>query len=261
MTASHVTRGRCAPASSGHGGRRTRLLVAAVVAALGCSTRPREEPVIVRPPPVPVVLATDTGGIPAFPPLLYAAGAQGEVVVDLAVGPDGRVDSSATRVVTTAHALFTDAVRAVLPRWRVTSPTALDTARGPRRVRVEFTIGDSVGMPTFTRVAGGARGTPTRYVVGERPLRGTGRALASGPVADSVVAAVRAATHDAIVRSVLYFPRDGAATARWIGEKRPNKGGYSRDTGRCVVVRRAGAPGAWVARCQTGSTIEALYQH
>lgn len=52
--------------------------------------------------------------VPVYPDSLWRAGAGGRVVVELVVEPDGRVEESTLRVVSSTHAGFTSAVRAAL---------------------------------------------------------------------------------------------------------------------------------------------------
>jgi TonB family protein len=68
-------------------------------------TRPPEREL----PPLRAVTGT---GIPKYPDVLKNAGIEGEVLVTIAVDPDGRV--AAFEVIKSSHTLFTDAVRTAL---------------------------------------------------------------------------------------------------------------------------------------------------
>jgi TonB family protein len=61
----------------------------------------------------PVVLAAPS---PRYPPLLRAAGIEGEVILEAVVGRDGRAETETVRVVYASHRGFEDAAREVLER-------------------------------------------------------------------------------------------------------------------------------------------------
>lgn len=63
---------------------------------------------------------------PRFPDALRAQRMEGSVVVQFLVGVDGRVDASSMKVVSSPHALFTAAVRNVLPGFRFEPAHAAD---------------------------------------------------------------------------------------------------------------------------------------
>jgi len=58
------------------------------------------------------------GAEPRYPEMLRRGGVDGRVVVQFVVDTAGRVEPGSVRVVVSDHALFTDAVRAALPRLR-----------------------------------------------------------------------------------------------------------------------------------------------
>lgn len=70
---------------------------------------------------------------PKYPASLRAAGIEGRVVVQFVVDTLGRAELADLQVVETPHALFADAVRAVLARYR-------------------FTVGEAAGRKVRTRV-------------------------------------------------------------------------------------------------------------
>jgi periplasmic protein TonB len=55
---------------------------------------------------------------PRFPQMLADRGQTGEVLVQFVVTPEGRVDMSTLKVLSSSNELFTREVRAVLPHWR-----------------------------------------------------------------------------------------------------------------------------------------------
>lgn len=57
-------------------------------------------------------------GTPAYPDALRESGVEGEVLVAFVIDTTGRADMSTLKVMRSAHPLFTDAVRAALPRMR-----------------------------------------------------------------------------------------------------------------------------------------------
>jgi TonB family protein len=78
---------------------------------------------------------------PAYPPALRAAGFAGEVVVEYAVGLDGRVDSSSVRVVQTTHPGFVPSVVAALGAARFTPAQRAGSAVAVRvRQRIVFQV-------------------------------------------------------------------------------------------------------------------------
>jgi protein TonB len=55
---------------------------------------------------------------PEYPTTLRSAGTEGRVIAEFVVNENGRADRDSFRVVSSTHALFTDAVRRALPRMR-----------------------------------------------------------------------------------------------------------------------------------------------
>jgi TonB family protein len=55
---------------------------------------------------------------PSYPRELFAKGVEGDVTLEYVVTSRGRVDMKSVTVVSSTDALFTKAVRHVLPRWR-----------------------------------------------------------------------------------------------------------------------------------------------
>ena len=55
---------------------------------------------------------------PAYPAELLARGLSGRTVVQVTVTTEGEIDPSSVQVVQSDHPLFTEAVRAILPRLR-----------------------------------------------------------------------------------------------------------------------------------------------
>ena len=56
--------------------------------------------------------------VPRYPERLRDAGVEGNVMVQFVVDTTGRVDMSSIKVIASTHALFTDAVRDALARFR-----------------------------------------------------------------------------------------------------------------------------------------------
>lgn len=74
---------------------------------------------------------------PRYPAALRESGVQGAVVVQLVVDTLGRVDMSEVRIIHSAHALLTDAVQEVLPRYRFV-PGEAGGRRVSTRVQIPF---------------------------------------------------------------------------------------------------------------------------
>jgi protein TonB len=65
----------------------------------------------------PAVAVPGTG-VPEYPPLLRDAGIEGEVRVQFVVDTAGKAEAGSIRILSTSHALFTDAVRKALAKMR-----------------------------------------------------------------------------------------------------------------------------------------------
>lgn len=64
-----------------------------------------------------VVMLPGSAG-PTYPEMLRAAGVEGSVLAQFVVDTSGRADIATLRILQSDHALFSDAVKAVLPRLR-----------------------------------------------------------------------------------------------------------------------------------------------
>jgi protein TonB len=74
---------------------------------------------------------------PEYPYTLRSAGTEGRVVAEFVVNEKGRADRDSFRVVSSTHALFTDAVRRALPRMRF-KPARIGTRPVAQRVQQLF---------------------------------------------------------------------------------------------------------------------------
>jgi TonB family protein len=77
--------------------------------------------------------------MPAYPADLKAAKVEGEVLAQFVVGPDGLARMATFRVLRSSHALFTDAVRAALPRMQF-SAAVLGGRKVAQLVQQPFTF-------------------------------------------------------------------------------------------------------------------------
>lgn len=74
---------------------------------------------------------------PRYPTLLKDSGVEGRVVVEFVVDTLGRAELDEVRIVSTSHALFAQAVRDALPRYRFT-PGELSGRKVRTRVQLPF---------------------------------------------------------------------------------------------------------------------------
>lgn len=74
---------------------------------------------------------------PRYPQALREAGVEGEVIAQFVVDDDGRADLSTWRVLRSSHALFTQAVRDVLPELRFI-PAEIDGQKVHQLVQMPF---------------------------------------------------------------------------------------------------------------------------
>jgi TonB family protein len=198
-----------------------------------------------------LTILPDSHGVPVYPPMLYAANVEGEVTLALAVHGDGRVDTARTTVVRSAHALFTHAVRAALPHWRVSGAAASPDSLS--FVTITFELPRQPGIAILVRLDAGRH-----YLVIERPLYGPSRELSTEPLADTLRAAVLAAGFGPDVEAVRFYPEDQAARALYLEKPVPDAagGGETQYGGECLIARRAGS---WMARCSQNRVSRVLY--
>jgi protein TonB len=65
-----------------------------------------------------LLMRIESSTVPRYPERLRGAGIEGTVLVQFAVDTAGRVDPASVRILASPHALFTDAVRDALARFR-----------------------------------------------------------------------------------------------------------------------------------------------
>ena len=232
-----------------------------LTAAIGCTRQPASPVSPMSAAGSGQVRLADANTVPTYPSVLLSAGVEGEVTLALAVRSNGRVDSARTTVMRSTHELFSNAVFAVLPSWRVSDG-------GPRRnhtgvVTIAFDYPRTLGVSQFARSPERTQNGGPVYVIGERAPRGPSSVLTGGPLADSLLAAVRAAGDGPQLGKVKYYAADQVAFVDWAGEfkwstPRPAcasgyicGGSFTRESGVCALSRRAGG---WTVRCRSQLT-------
>lgn len=85
-----------------------------------------------------VMLPGSTG--PAYPEMLRAAGVEGSVLAQFVVDTSGRADVATLRILQSDHALFSDAVKSVLPKLRF-APAEVGGTKVRQLVQQPFRFG------------------------------------------------------------------------------------------------------------------------
>jgi TonB family protein len=113
------------------------LARAADAASLGATgslrASPYDDEATVRPP-----VLVGVAPVPRYPDELRAHPIEGEVIVQFKVSEKGRVDPASMQVIQSPHALLTEAVRGILPRFRFDPARSGTPDAKPQAAWVQF---------------------------------------------------------------------------------------------------------------------------